>query len=418
MGTSPLKNITYAVAGTTLEWYDLSLFGLLITFFPTIFFPSLPREKAQIILMVSYLCSYLCKFIGGNRMAALADRYGRKSIFINSSLLMTASTLLMACFPIHFLSPLPTIILFFLIRILSGISSGVETTGALVFSYEHAKKTYKIFSILIVYASINIGYLLADTVCDTLIAHVSTDELTAYAWRIPYIISSLIGIGALWCRYQITETPEFNANSNSKDANQRNLIKPYLPAIIACIGIYFLVCSLDQFFEVSNFYFIDFFQYSLHTIYRANLAITLMTFGAIALCQFLLYQFSVRAVLTWLTIAIALFSAPSFWLLKTHTTWAYSLVYFLSDAPEPLVFMTITYFICQHCHTHSRTTALTLIENTCSCVGAAFPLLLNILLHKSNDPYLLPKMIWIGSAVMIVAIYLLFWRKANEFHSI
>ena len=39
--TQPSKNSDDAVIGTTLEWYDLSLFGLMVAYFLSIIFPLL-----------------------------------------------------------------------------------------------------------------------------------------------------------------------------------------------------------------------------------------------------------------------------------------------------------------------------------------------------------------------------------------
>jgi MFS transporter, MHS family, proline/betaine transporter len=403
--SSSAKNIVYAVIGTTLEWYELSLYGLLITFFPAIIFPFYSIKKAQLVLMTGYLCSSFFKIIGGIFLAYLADKLGRKLIFLASSSLMTVSSLFMACFPTHLESSSLAIALFFFARILSGVSSGVETTGALVFSYEHAKNKYKTVSVIAVYVAIYLGYLLADALCEVLVGHFSTPQIIRYAWRIPYIIAVIIGLVIINCRFHLTETPEFVEKNYSTRLNYKFYLTKYLPLILSCIGVYLLATCLDQFLDVCNFYFIDVFHYSLHVIYDSNLYITLFTCFLIVMAQFVIPTKSPIILLVGVTLLLILFAAPSYWLLNNQKEWSYILVNILNDIPDCLIFMLITIFICRSCHASFRTSALTLISSISTALGAAFPLIVASLMRVSHTPYIVSCIIWVMSPLMIFSIY-------------
>lgn len=412
--TQPSKNIGYAVIGTTLEWYDLSLFGLMVAYFPSIIFPFLTKPKAQFILMLSYFCSAVFKIVGGNILAYLADRYGRKLIFITSSAMMTFSTLLMACFPTQLQQPLLTLLLFFLIRILSGASSGVETTGALVFSYEHAKKSHRTLGICAVYLAIYLGYLLADCVCYVITSQFSEPQLLQYAWRLPYFIAVGIGTIIIFCRYHIEESPEFLAAEKNPKSTYGQALKRHALLIVCAIGIYVLATSLDQFLDVCNFYFIELFHYTLHSIYHANIIITLVTCCIILLAQFFIKPQQTIYVLIGVIILLALIAAPAYWLLSNQREWSYILVNISNDMPESIVFLCITLIVCRSCPTEFRTSALTLIQSISTAIGAAFPILISHLIYKLATPYWFPIIIWSMCPVMLLSTYPLYRLQKKQ----
>lgn len=93
-------------------------------------------------------------------------------------------------------------------RILQGISTGGEYNGALILLIEHSNKRKSGFIGSFITSSCALGALFA-VFLGTLALKV---DMLAWAWRVPFIIGSLIGLLGLYIRTKIDESPEFLAH--------------------------------------------------------------------------------------------------------------------------------------------------------------------------------------------------------------
>src|SRR5690349_19210454 len=86
--------------GTTIEWYDFFLYGLLAgDVFRDLFFPTFDSFTGQILAFGTFTVGFVARPLGGAAFGYLGDRVGRKSTLVATLLLMGVSTLLIGFLP-------------------------------------------------------------------------------------------------------------------------------------------------------------------------------------------------------------------------------------------------------------------------------------------------------------------------------
>gem|GEM_PF-2859675 len=403
--STTIKSIGFASLGMIFEWYDFALYALLSNYLVDIFFHNISKASADLLVMAIYAIAFFGRFIGGAILASFADCYGRKKAYVLSSLLMTGSSLLMAIFPVYYLQGDMAIFALFLLRFLQGVSVGAETPGGTVFAYEHANKKYKGFALGLLYSCSALGFLAALIVCTMLTSYFSKQAIVQYAWRLPYMMAVVFGLLVFWMRTMADETPDFKRIGISTARKPLSLIlSKYKYFLLICTGLYFLTTCLSEFAGTSNIYVTRYFHYHIHSVYLlASLQISL-GIVVILLFSLVLTRINIKIFVLFIWLLVVLFVCPSFWLLATHTNFAYFIWYFLLDKTDALFFLCVILFVANAVPTKIRTSMVTLFVNISQLIGSLFPFFVTYLMNKTADPYIAPKIIWLLSLVMLVAI--------------
>ena len=93
---TPRKAAIASLIGTALEYYDFAVYGtasalvLNVLFFP----PELPKGIGVLLSMVTLAIGYAVRPLGALILGPLADRYGRRRIFLASVLLFGVTSLI------------------------------------------------------------------------------------------------------------------------------------------------------------------------------------------------------------------------------------------------------------------------------------------------------------------------------------
>ncbi|MGO2616343.1 MAG: MFS transporter, partial [Brevibacterium aurantiacum] len=94
------KIATASVIGTTVEWYDLFLFGTASALvFNQVFFPELSPALGTILAFLTFAAAYLARTVGAVLFGHFGDRLGRKSMLLVSLLVMGGATLAIGLVP-------------------------------------------------------------------------------------------------------------------------------------------------------------------------------------------------------------------------------------------------------------------------------------------------------------------------------
>ena len=82
-----------AVIGTTIEWYDLFLFGTASALvFNKVFFPDLGGATGTLLAFLTFASAYVARMIGAVLFGHFGDRLGRKSMLLTSLITMGVAT--------------------------------------------------------------------------------------------------------------------------------------------------------------------------------------------------------------------------------------------------------------------------------------------------------------------------------------
>ncbi|MGE8382360.1 MAG: MFS transporter, partial [Pseudomonas putida] len=75
--------------GTTLEWYDFTVYNLMAALvFNVIFFPSFDPLAGTVIAFSTYAVGYVSRPLGGIIFGSLGDKLGRRWVLVATLILM------------------------------------------------------------------------------------------------------------------------------------------------------------------------------------------------------------------------------------------------------------------------------------------------------------------------------------------
>ena len=201
-----------SVIGTTVEWYDLFVFGTASALvFNKIFFPSFDPIVGTMLAFGTFASAYVARMVGAIIFGHFGDRLGRKSMLLISLLTMGAATFAIGLLPDYNSIGIMAPLLLLLLRVIQGLALGGEWGGAVLMTVEHAPPSRRGFYGSLVQVGVPAGTLIANVAFLIVASSVSTEDLLAWGWRIPFLASALLVAVGIYIRLHIEETPSFQA---------------------------------------------------------------------------------------------------------------------------------------------------------------------------------------------------------------
>lgn len=218
------RTLGLSALGGALEFYDFIIFVFFASVIGHLFFPpDMPDWLVMIQTFGIFAAGYLVRPVGGIVLAHFGDKFGRKRVFAFSVFLMSISTLAMACLPTYATLGVGAPILLIVFRMLQGAAIGGEVPGAWTFVAEHVPANRVGMACGFLCSGLTLGIMIGSLIATAINWIFTPEELSAYAWRIPFFIGGIFGLLAVYLRRWLAETPIFTAMKNS------HLLKDKLP---------------------------------------------------------------------------------------------------------------------------------------------------------------------------------------------
>ena len=211
--------------GTTIEWYDYYIFGILAAtgVFSRLYFPEQDPATGLLLAFVTYAVGFVARPFGGMFAGHFGDKIGRKPMLVLSLLIMGVATLAMGLLPtyaqIGFWAP----VLLTMLRLLQGFGAGAEWAGAAVISIEHAPAGRSGLFGSFTQMGVPAGMLLANSSVLAVKASVPADVFDAWAWRIPFLLSVLLIVTGMIVRSKLEDSDDFKELVAAKQTSQKPL---------------------------------------------------------------------------------------------------------------------------------------------------------------------------------------------------
>ena len=204
-----LRSIFSGSAGNLVEYFDWYVYASFSLYFAPVFFPSGSQTVQLMNTAAVFAIGFLVRPIGGLLLGHLADRTGRKTALILSVLLMGGGSLLIVVTPgyARIGALAPALLLF--ARVLQGISLGGEYGASATYLSEIAPANRRGLYSSFQYVTIIMGQLLALGLLMVLQRALSTDELSDWGWRVPFLIGAVLSACALYLRRTMDEPAVF-----------------------------------------------------------------------------------------------------------------------------------------------------------------------------------------------------------------
>lgn len=326
------KIIALSSLGGAIEFYDFIVFVFFAKILSQLFFPSSNATAALMSAFAVFAVGYFARPIGGIVFGHLGDRFGRKKTFIATVILMAVPTFLIGFLPTYQHVGLLAPCLLVFLRLLQGFSVGGEIPGAIVYASETAPVAHRGLACGIIFFGINMGLVAGSLVAALMTHFLTTEELMAWGWRVPFWVGGSLGIISFYLRSQMHETAFFKNLQLTQRLNYIPFvatIKQYpkqalqgflltgLQAVIISLFFLYLPTYLTETFhfpskQVLALNTINIFIFSIFILISSYFSDkfgrkTVMRFGAVflALCTYFLFL---------------LFQLQQFWIVIVVTT--------------------------------------------------------------------------------------------------
>jgi MFS transporter, MHS family, alpha-ketoglutarate permease len=218
------KSIIGGSAGNLVEWYDWFAYATFSLYFAPVFFPKGDLTAQLLSNAAVFAVGFVMRPIGAWFMGRYADAKGRKAGLTLSVGLMFAGSMLLALAPTYATVGVLAPITLVLARMIQGLSLGGEYGASATYLSEMAPRKNRGFWASFQYMTLCGGQLVAIVVAVILQGFLSEAELTAWGWRIPFVIGALLALLVYVLRRNLAETPSFqNLDKNREPSTVRKL---------------------------------------------------------------------------------------------------------------------------------------------------------------------------------------------------
>jgi metabolite-proton symporter len=208
-----LKRVAAAcLAGSAIEIYDFLIYGTAAALvFPTVFFPHLSPAFAMIASLGTFATAFLSRPVGAAVFGHYGDRLGRKNTLVATLLIMAVATVGVGVVPSTASIGVAAPLILIGLRLLQGFAVGGEWAGSVSLSAEYAPEgkrgLFGMFTLLgggtaAILSSLTflgVNYTIGE----------NSPAFMQWGWRVPFLISTLMIVVALYVRANIDETPVF-----------------------------------------------------------------------------------------------------------------------------------------------------------------------------------------------------------------
>ncbi len=208
--TPRIKVLWASLVGTSLESYDFYVFSYLSAFFlGPLFFEPLGVFGGFLAAFLTNALGFVARPLGAILFGQLGDRIGRRKTLIITITMMGVATGLIGVLPDYATAGYLGAVLLVSLRLLQGLSLAGEWGGAVLLASEHGGPKRHGFYASIPQLGSPIGSILTAAIYLALPVLLSTDDILAWGWRIPFLVAFPLLAVSLWLRFAATETPVF-----------------------------------------------------------------------------------------------------------------------------------------------------------------------------------------------------------------
>lgn len=274
--TTPFAKMPIAAAcfGNFIEFYDFIVWGYFATIISTLFFPSDDPVAGLLITYTVFAVSYVARPIGSLIFGYLGDKYGRRTPLTVSILLIALSTTAIGLMPAYASIGIWAPIGLTLLRLAQGVAVGGEYGGAMAYISENSPNDRRGFYSSWQYFTIGAGLAAGAFVATLFTSTLSTDDLHAWGWRIPFLLGAPLGLVGLIIRLKLDETPSFVALRQKLAAAEstpmrtglkrewRTLIWGFALTILSSISVNTFFVFMPAYLEMNHHYSSGFSKFS------------------------------------------------------------------------------------------------------------------------------------------------------------
>ncbi|MFN3006481.1 MFS transporter [Mycolicibacterium wolinskyi] len=208
--TTPSRRVLIAgTIGNFVEWFDIGIYGTLSSVIAANFFAKGDPTSAILSTFAIFAVGFAIRPLGALYFGPLADRIGRNRVLAITVIVTSVATFAIGVLPTYASIGALAPMLLIVARLVQGFAAGGETSSSVGLLFEYAPRNRRGF-----YTSFGASIGFVAFVAGAGLALILTlffgdEQLTEFAWRIPFLIALPLGIAGLYLRMRLDDTPEF-----------------------------------------------------------------------------------------------------------------------------------------------------------------------------------------------------------------
>ncbi|WP_130178813.1 MFS transporter [Cryobacterium sp. SO1] len=212
------KALGGTIVGNTMEWYDVGVFGYLITTMGPVFLPEADPTVQTLFLLGTFAATFIARPLGGVFFGWLGDKLGRQKVLAMTLMLMAASTFVVGILPGYAQLGIWAAVLLVLTKLVQGFSTGGEYAGATTFVSEHAPDKNRGYLASFLDMGSYLGFAMGAALVSILQITLGQAAMEEWGWRLPFLLAGPLGLIAIYFRMKIEESPTFQASLDAQEA--------------------------------------------------------------------------------------------------------------------------------------------------------------------------------------------------------
>jgi MHS family proline/betaine transporter-like MFS transporter len=193
--------------GNALEYYDFTVYGFLTLVIGKLFFPTAGSYQQLLLAIASFGVGFVMRPLGGVVIGAYADRKGRKRAMTLTIFMMALGCLTIALVPTYVQIGIAAPVMVVLARLLQGFSAGGEMGASTALLVEHVSPSNRGYAASWQFASQGLGVLCGALIVAALTSSLTSAQMLAWGWRIPFVLGLVIAPVGLLIRSRIDDPP-------------------------------------------------------------------------------------------------------------------------------------------------------------------------------------------------------------------
>jgi MHS family proline/betaine transporter-like MFS transporter len=224
--------------GHMFEYYDLAIYSVIAVYIAQSFFPeSVFGTNSAWLVWMTFGCRLLSRPVGGVLIGFYADRCGRKSALILTSVITGVATLLMACMPTYYDIGITATILFFIMQLAQAFSFGGENPTSIAYLMEDAKANEEARIGAVLWGSSLISVILSLLVVGCLKVLLTEAQMYDFGWRIPLLLGIINILMSFYFKLKLLESSEFK-QSEGFGIQLKSVLKVALMVVPTSVIVY------------------------------------------------------------------------------------------------------------------------------------------------------------------------------------
>ncbi|MEU7815322.1 MFS transporter [Pseudonocardia sp. NPDC049154] len=214
------RNLAGVALGNALEWYDWTAYAVFASFFSTQIFAPEDPNAAILATFAVFAVGFAVRPVGGIFFGWLADRHGRKASLLLAIACASGGMLLIAVAPTYSQAGLLGAVVLLIARLLQGVAHTGEVAAAYTYVAEAAPARRRGLWASSIFTSGTAAILVATILGAILTSVLSKEAMTAWGWRLPFILGAVIALFTLYLRRKLDETEAFTTKQQETQADR------------------------------------------------------------------------------------------------------------------------------------------------------------------------------------------------------